>query len=196
MSDSRSDGSALSDGALLAASARGDRDAFAAIVDRHQARVMRFARTLTPDRQAAEDILQQTFLAAWRSAGQYRADATVSTWLLTIARNQAWRARVRRSREAIDETPVEELGLSAGWGQSDPERAAIREQERGWMMRAFARLDDEDRQILTLRDLEGLPGDDAAAVLGLGLAAMKSRLHRARLRLAIEVRKEMGHVAR
>ena len=61
---------------------------------------------------------------------------------------------------------------------------------------AGERLAAEDREILTLRDLEGLPGDETASMLGLTLPAMKSRLHRARLALAVEVREEMRHAAR
>lgn len=174
----------LDDARLLRLTASGDRDAFAAVVARHQASVFRLARILTRDQSSAEDVLQQTFLSAWQHAGQYRADASARTWLLTIARHAAQRYREKREREPIDATPLEELGIRAGWGGANPEALAIAAQDRDRVAAAFASLDDGDREILTLRDLEDVAGADVAECLGLSLSAMKSRLHRARLHLA------------
>ena len=109
---------------------------------------------------------------------------------------QATRLRQRQAREALDDTPVEDLGVQAGWGQSNPEGPAIRHERHTAIASALAALPAEDREILTLRDLEGTSGEEAAALLGVGLAAMKSRLHRARLRLAAELRKGGHDVAR
>jgi RNA polymerase sigma-70 factor (ECF subfamily) len=184
-----------SDADLVTRSARGDRDAFSALVERHQARVYRFARGLARDDHEAEDLLQQTFLGAWLGARLYRGDASVRTWLFTIARNAAFQARARRGREPVDEMPLEELGVAAGWGVGDPELLASRAQRRDLLAGALARLEPLDREVLTLRELEGLTGEETAASMGLGLAAMKSRLHRARLRLAAELRKGAGHAA-
>lgn len=177
----------------LRLTAGGDRDAFAAVVARHQDSVYRLARILTRNAAAAEDVLQQTFLSAWQSAHQFRADASVRTWLLTIARHAALRQRERRAREPIDDTPIEQLGARAGWGGPDPEALAIAAQDRIRVAAALATLTAEDREILTLRDMEDMPGDEAAALLELSVAAMKSRLHRARLRLAAALRMEAPH---
>jgi RNA polymerase sigma-70 factor (ECF subfamily) len=174
----------LDDIALLRLTAGGDRDAFAIVVARHQASVFRLARVLTRDAAAAEDVLQQTFLSAWQAASQFRGDASARTWLLTIARHAAQRHGEKRAREPIDDTPIDELGLRAGWGGPSPEALAIAAQDRDRVAAAFAQLDADDRDILTLRDLEDVSGPDAAASLGISLAAMKSRLHRARLKLA------------
>lgn len=187
---------APSDVDLLRASGAGDTEAFAVLVDRHQARAFRFALALTPTRQAAEDVLQQAMLSAWRSAAHFRADATVRTWLLTIVRNAAYHDCVRRRREPLDDRSLDDLGLDAGWGAPSQERALLDRERHDALARALDRLPDDDRAVVVLRDLEGLSGDDACAVLQLSLAAMKSRLHRARLRLAAEVRKEMSDVAR
>ena len=91
---------------------------------------------------------------------------------------------------------VDDLGLRAGWGGPSPEDAAMSSERAALFAAALGRLAEEDRAVLTLRDLEGLSGEETASVLGLSLAAMKSRLHRARLALAAEVREEMRHAAR
>lgn len=199
MSDAEID-SALTDDELVTRAASGDEAAFGELVTRHQSGVFRLARAMTGSHEAAEDVLQQTFLAAWQALAGFRREASVRTWLLTIARHAAWRHRQGVIRDAIDDTPVEELGLRAGWGDAGPEVLAMQSQGRERLAQALARLDAEDRAILTLRELEGLSGEETASLLGLGLAAMKSRLHRARLRLAAEMRgqpgKGEGHAAR
>lgn len=170
-----------------------DREAFDAQVAHHQASVFRLARLLTRSQDDAEDVLQQTFLSAWRHRAQFRGDASVRTWLLTIARNIALTMRTRQSREPRDTTPLEDLGIRAGWGGPNPEDLAILGERHQRLTAAFARLPAEDREILTLRDLEELSGDATAQLLGVSLPAMKSRLHRARLALAALVREESPH---
>ena len=196
MPDSHLDPGALTDAALLARAGAGDRRAFDLFVERHQASVFRFARTQVSRPDDGEDLLQQTFLSAWQAAGTFRGDGPARGWLFTITRHAATRLRQRQTREALDDTPVEDLGVQAGWGQSNPEGLAIRHERHTAIASALAALPAEDREILTLRDLEGTSGEEAAALLGVGLAAMKSRLHRARLRLAAELRKGGHDVAR
>ena len=140
---------------------------------------------------AAEDVLQETFLAAWRAAGSFEGRSAARTWLLTIARNQAWHHRERAARLPVDDgAELPELGEAAGWGAQSPEEGALRSERRALLARALAALAPEDREVLVLRDLEELTGEEAAAALGLSLAAVKSRLHRARQRLAAELRRD------
>lgn len=181
--------SVLTDEELLKRTAAGEREAFDELVVRHQAAVFRFARAATDGPAAAEDVLQETFLAAWRAAGTFQGRSAVRTWLLTIARNQAWHHRERAGRIPVDDVPLPELGEAAGWGDESPEAGAQRSQRRGRLARALEALEPDDREILVLRELEELTGEETAAALGIGLAAMKSRLHRARLRLAAELRR-------
>jgi RNA polymerase sigma-70 factor (ECF subfamily) len=115
---------------------------------------------------------------------------------LTIARNTALTARTRQSREPFDDTPLDDLGIRAGWGGPTPEDLAISGERHARLTTAFARLSADDREILTLRDLEELSGDATAQLLGVSLPAMKSRLHRARLALAAFVREEDIHAPR
>ena len=169
------------DPSLLRAAAAGDCDAFETFVGRHQASVYRLARAMTADADEAEDVLQETFLAAWKSAGSFRGSGSARAWILTIARNAVRRSRRRRAGEPAHFEPVDELGLRAGWGGEEPLLDTLA--RRDLLRRALDSLSPEDREVLVLRELEGLGGEEVAGMLGLSLAAMKSRLHRARLRL-------------
>lgn len=180
------------DADLLAATGDGDRAAFAVLVERYQRPIDTIARGIVHDRQYAEDVLQETFMAAFRAAKSYRGDAPVSSWLYAIARHAAYR-HVRRATEiAADSRTLEELGRAAGWGSEDVALAADRARERECLQSALGQLTPEERELLTLRDGLGLSGEEAAALLGITIAAMKSRLHRARLRITAALRGEPG----
>ncbi len=180
-----------SDAELLQSAAAGDRDGFAAIVERHRAAVWRLARGVCPTAELAEEAMQEAFVAAWRGAGSWSGRGSVRSWLLTLTRHAALRHIRRRSGEPARMEPLDELGVRAGWGREDsPETLAARLEERAVLVRALDRLGPLDREILIVRELEGLDGHDTATLLGLSLPAMKSRLHRARLRLLAELRKD------
>ncbi|MBL8803767.1 MAG: RNA polymerase sigma factor [Planctomycetes bacterium] len=182
----------VSDRELLQRSASGDRAAFDAFVERHGADVFRYARWVAGDETDAEDVLQQTFLDAWNAAGDARAENGARAWLVSIARRNALRVSSRRG--AAREQSLEELGELAGFGDPEhtPERVARAAEQRGLVEDALAALEPEEREILVLRDVEELPGASVAELLGLSLAAQKSRLHRARLRLAAQLRRHCG----
>ena len=176
----------------MARAAGGDRAAFAAIVDRHGARVFHLARALTRDDAAAEDVLQDTFLAAWRGAAGFRGDGHVASWLYAIARNAAHRRGRRADQVATDDRSLEALGAAAGWGQPDVAAAVTRSEDRAALDAALATLSDDDRAAIWLHHVLEESFDDTARVLGCSVAAVKSRLHRARLALAAALR-QGGH---
>lgn len=182
--------SGADDQQFLAAVALGDRAAFERFVERHQAAVFRYLRSAAAEEADAEDALQEAFVAAWRNAGSYRGGASARGWILTIARNALSRAHRRRSGQPTSFEEVEELGIQAGWGQEEDVLEGLARREL--LTRALAALAREDREILILRELEGFSGEEVAEMLGLSLAAMKSRLHRARLRLVAALR-EVAH---
>jgi RNA polymerase sigma-70 factor (ECF subfamily) len=146
------------------------------------------ATAVTGDQSTAEDVLQQTFLSAYRNADGFRGEAAARTWLLTIARNAAYRASAKRGREELVEEPLLKLGIEAGWGSDDPESLAIAAERKEMLRGALQSLSPDDQEVLILRDMEGLRGAEAARFLGIGERALKSRLHRARLRLAAALR--------
>ena len=187
MLDRQADASSISDRDLIARTAEGDRRAFAQLVERHAAAVLRLAEAVS-DPSTAEDAMQQTFLSAYQHAASFRGDASVRTWLLTIARNAARRLHGKTKREELVEEPLIQLGIEAGWGSDDPEAIAIASERKDALREAMSSLSAEDQEIIILRDLEGLRGPEAADVLGIGERAVKSRLHRARLRLAAALR--------
>lgn len=179
---------ATTDRELIARTAEGDRRAFEELVERHAAAVLRLAVAVTGDASAAEDAMQQTFLSVYRHASGFRGDASVRTWLFTIARNAAYRLQAKAEREEPVEEPLMQLGVDAGWGTEDPEAIAITAERKEALREAISALSPADQEVLILRDLEGLSGADAARILDVGERALKSRLHRARLRLAVALR--------
>ena len=174
---------------LVAGTAAGDRRAFEQLVARHAAAVFRLAKALTGDAAIAEDTMQQTFLSAYQSAPSFDGDTSVRIWLLTIARDAAHELDAKRGGDDNVEEPLLKLGLDAGWGSDDPEATAIAAEQEGILRKALATLSAEDQQALILRDVEGLRGTESAKILGIGEQALRSLLHRARLRLAGALRR-------
>jgi RNA polymerase sigma-70 factor (ECF subfamily) len=155
--------------------------------------MFRFAMAITSNPAAAEDAMQDAFLGAWRGAKSFRAEASVRNWLLTILRNAVYRQYRRRVDEPSESEPLPALGVAAGWGEDSPEALALRRESREILTRAMNQLAEADREVLLLRDIENLAGADVASILGLTIPAMKTRLHRARLRLAAKVRQVYEH---
>lgn len=174
---------------LIQRIARGDRAAFSVLVRRHGPALRRFARALAGE-AVADDVLQEAMLDAYRGAAGFRAESSVRGWLFTLARHRAFHHRAAEKRREAQGATLLELGLAAGFGR-DPERLAERAEEREAVRLALSRLPPEEREVLVLRDVEGLSGEEAASVLGLEVPAMKSRLHRARLRLMTALRETL-----
>lgn len=177
------------EGAWIRAAGCGDREAFARLVGATRAGVWRMLRTLTRDESAAEDALQETYVAVWRSAGTYRGDARGRAWLYGLARRHAARTWRRRAGEPADPVPLQELGAQAGWGRS-PEEVAAASEDRERLVRALAALSPQDRDVIVLIDLEGFTAPEVGEMLGATANAVRVRLHRAHLRLMATLREE------
>jgi RNA polymerase sigma-70 factor, ECF subfamily len=172
------------DTALLARAREGDVEALDALLRRYQPRIYRFGMKMCRDAHAAEDIVQETLLAMVRTLKGFRGESSVSTWLYTIARSFCIKMR-RRPRSA----PVAELSLEsdrpvAAVERADsapgPDRLVERHETRDALEAALASLSAPHREVLVLRDVEGLSAAEVAQVTGLSVDAVKSRLHRAR----------------
>ena len=165
---------------LLAQAALGDAEAFERFVGCHRDSVWRFLRSLTRDSAAAEDALQETFLAAWQGAAWFRGEGSAISWLLSIARHAVYRLYRTRVSEPEQLESLADLGEAAGWGANADALSELATRDE--VQRALGRLAMADRELLVLRELEGFSNEVCAAVLLIGLPALKSRLHRARLR--------------
>ncbi len=171
---------------LLGAARAGSGEALEALLERHEARLYRFARRLCRQREDAEDVLQESLLAAARGLSRFRGASSVSTWLYTIARSFCIKKR-RKSVFAPTEVSLDTEASVAARGVADPARRPDEALEafrlETALERAIAALDRPYREVLLLRDVEGLPAAEVARVTGLSVAAVKTRLHRARARL-------------
>jgi len=184
---------ARDDESLVASAAAGESAALEELVGRYQERVFRLARRLTGDPADAADVLQETFLAVCRHLGAFRGEARFSTWLYRVATNAALqqrRARSRRPAESLESflPRFEESGRHAALPEQLQTVCRIEEtlDRRTLAERAregIERLPEAYRAAFVLRDLEELPTAEVAAVLGLTSAAVRQRVHRARLML-------------
>lgn len=171
-----------SDTQLIARIAAGDRDALGMLVHRYWAPMFRYAEHATQSASVAEDALQDTFLAVLEHAHTFRGEGSARAWLYTLARN-AVRHRFRPRADAPhddDTETIESLGACAGFGGDFGFLAALEDREE--IEHALASLTRDDAEILALVDAQGLSIDEASETLSLSAAAVKSRLHRARLR--------------
>lgn len=176
--------SEISDEALLAACGVGDTAALGALFDRHHEAVFRLvSRLLYSEPSEIDDLVQTTFLEAWRSASRYRGHGAVKSYLFGIAANTVRRyvRGARRRREAIAEVPQPPAA-------SGPDAAVIRAQQVSRLREALEELPHDLRAAYVLCDLEDVPGVEAARVLGVRAGTLWRRLHEARraLRAAID----------
>jgi RNA polymerase sigma-70 factor (ECF subfamily) len=178
---------AASDEALLAGLGTGDRGASLAFVRRFQRRVFGLALTIVNDEGRAEDVAQEAFVRAWRSAPSYDARrGSVATWLLTITRNLAIDSlRVERARPA-DCTPIIDLTLVAPGPQPDDVVGLDDDVQR--VANAMSRLPAEQRRALVLAAMFGRTAREIGEMDGIPLGTAKTRIRTAVLRL----REELG----
>jgi RNA polymerase sigma-70 factor, ECF subfamily len=173
------------DAALVQAAQRGEADALEALITRYQPRVFRFSLKMCRNVDDAGDIVQETLLALARKIGAFRGDASVSTWLFAIARNACIRRRRRGKFAPSREESLEHLEAALRDRIADPaagpEQTALSHEIEQQVTLAIDALDAGQREVLVLRDVEGLSAPEVAEVLGIRVDAVKSRLHRARV---------------
>jgi RNA polymerase sigma-70 factor (ECF subfamily) len=168
---------------LLARAREGDVDAFAEFVRRYEQRVRNVLQRLLDDRRDVEEATQDSFVQAWRNLDRFRGDAAVFTWLYRIAVNEAL-ARLRRKQ--FPTTDVEKAQPAANLAE-EPHAAAESGELEDFLAERIRKLEPEYRAPLVLRDVIGLSNEEVAAVLDLSVAATKSRIHRARMRIREEL---------
>jgi len=178
MNHARSD-----DEALLERLAHGDTEAVPALYARFGRPLYAYAMGLVGDDGLAEEVVQDTFVAAWRGAVGFEGRSSAASWLFGIARRQA-RDRMRRPRlETEGEERLEEMSAKG----PGPEAAALASASRAELVDALERLSATDREVLVLAFAHELSGPEMAEVLAIPEGTVKSRLFNARRRLRAQL---------
>jgi RNA polymerase sigma-70 factor (ECF subfamily) len=181
------------EGELVARAQRGDRDAFSTLIVRHAPSVLSVAWRMVGDRTLADDIAQETFLAAFRALPGFRAEARFSTWLYRIAVNKC--RDIQRARAAHPELGrrVDEDGDPASEppGESvlhrTPEDLLLDRQRAQQMSQALRRLPPLYREAFVLRHVEGLSYEEMSDVLATDGSTLRMRVYKARKELSREL---------
>ena len=177
--------SELSDDDVLTRARDGDRDCYEVLMRRYNRRVYRVVRAILRDDSEVEDVMQETYLAAFCHLGGFESRSRFSTWLIRIAINRSLdRLRRKRRWEPFDPTSEHAAAHAIGHPHAvaapDPEQQAV-EREQGRLLEdAIEALPLHYRAAYVLRELEGLETADAAECLGIPAATVKTRVHRAR----------------
>jgi RNA polymerase sigma-70 factor (ECF subfamily) len=181
--------------AVLARARQGDSEAFRALVERHSRSVFRLAYRMTGNEQDAEDVVQESFLRAYRQLGRFESRANFGTWLYRIAANcsvDLMRAKQSRHDMSRGESLDEAVNLPAS-ASPDPERLAKSGEIHSRVAAALDGLSPLERAAFTLRHYEGRSIDEISKTLGLGASAAKHSVFRAvkKLRVALEPLRSM-----
>jgi RNA polymerase sigma-70 factor, ECF subfamily len=188
------------DAGLVARLRTNDPAAFETLVRTHSGRLLATARRMMPCEDDARDVLQEAFVAAFRSIHAFEGSARLSTWLHRIVVNAAlmrMRSKRRRREDSIDDLLPRFAEDGHFVDSVEPwddaaDTLLARAETRTQVRRAIDRLPDNYRAVLVLRDIEELDTEETAAVLGLGTAAVKTRLHRARHALRTLLERELS----
>ena len=180
------------DATTVALARDGDAEAFRALVDRHSRAVYRLAHRMTGNAQDAEDVVQDTFLKAYRQLGRFESRANFSTWLHRIAVNCSIDLiRARPHRESAHDAPdLEQFGAdeSVDAGRASPERLMLSTEVQDRVSTAMSSLSQMERAAFVLRHFEGRSIDEISQSLGLKTNATKHSIFRAvrKMRVALE----------
>ncbi|TXS20058.1 RNA polymerase sigma factor [Streptomyces sp. ms191] len=164
---------------LVKAAQDGDLSSLTTVVLESQPHVRRFALSLCASPQDAEDAAQEALIILYRKIGTLRASGALASWMFRIVRNECLRQVRLLVPRRVDRAPAEEEAPA----EPSAEEAVLHRQEVARIASAVGALPRDQRQVLVMRDIQGLPGRTVARALGLSDAAMKSRLHRARAAL-------------
>lgn len=191
MNDKETSSTEELDREIIERAQRGERDAVTQLFGDHLGTVHRFAMRMCRDEERARDIAQESLLTALKSLDTYRGEASFSTWLFTITRSHCGRLRRRAERETVSEDGdvVTETVTSE---EPLPDAQAAHGEVSGVLEKALDALDPTEREVVLLRDVEGVSTKEAADMLNISVAALKSRLHRARAALRMAVRDAIG----
>ncbi len=172
---------------LVERAARGDREAFGALVQRHQDRVFNLSYQVVRNREDALDVAQEAFVKAFASLSSFKGDASFTTWMHRIVVNLAIDCLRRRRRGDAtsydDRVAVPEEGDVGPAAPENPETTLGARQVRSLLSRGLEALPPTHRAVLVLREIEGLSYEEIARAVGCNLGTVMSRLFYARRKL-------------
>ncbi len=180
-----------------------DRDerAFRELIEAHRDRVYNISFRMLGSRAEAEDVAQEVFIAVFKTIETFRGDSKFSTWLYRVAVNHC-KNRIKylarrhdRDRDELDETTNGQhgaVGAIGGPGPRAPDHALEAQQMETLIQEAIAELDEEQRIVVVLRDVEDLSIEEICKITDLPDGTVKSRLHRARLVLRKKLQRHVG----
>ena len=181
--------------------ASGDRAAFELLMRRHNRRLYRLARATLRDDAEAEDALQDAYLSAYRSIGQFRGDAALSTWLSRLVLNECLN-RMRRQARRDNVVPMvnlpsdHELDAMSASNSDTPDKALVRVEMRALLERKLDELPEAFRTVFVLRCVEEMSVEETAQCLDIPEATVRSRHFRARSLLRESLAREIDFAER
>ena len=207
--------STLSDAAIITGLQQGDEKTFEYVVGRYSGSLLRVALTFVPSRAVAEEVVQETWLGVFEGIGRFEGRSSFQTWLFRILSNRAKTRGVRESRyepmglgqarEQEDGSSLEESlfiteGSEAGhwkvppteWEPDTPERALLSKECRETIEAAISALPSTQRQVITLRDVEGVSSEDICNILNISETNQRVLLHRARTKVRQTLQHYLG----
>ena len=192
---------------LLERLRQGDEAAFASLVDRHHGSLLRLAMAYVSDHSIAEEVVQETWIGVLEGLDRFEGRSSLKTWIFRILTNKAKTRGVRESRHvsfsplaaseenpeepAVDPTRFQTTGHWAGywvsypqpWDENTPEKLLLSQEGTTFLEQAIEALPGKLRQIIVMRDVEGLSSDEACNILGISETNQRVLLHRARSRV-------------
>jgi len=192
---------------LLERLRQGDEAAFASLVDRHHGALIRLAMAYVSDHSIAEEVVQETWIGVLEGLDRFEGRSSLKTWIFRILTNKAKTRGVRESRHvsfsplaaseenpeepAVDPTRFQTTGHWAGywvsypqpWDENTPEKLLLSQEGTTFLEQAIEALPPKLRQIIVMRDVEGLSSEEACNILGISETNQRVLLHRARSRV-------------
>jgi RNA polymerase sigma-70 factor (ECF subfamily) len=177
-----------------------DDTAFRAIMERHNRRLYRVARSILRNDSEAEDVVQEAYVNAFTHLDGFRGDSSLATWLSRITMNEAL-GRLRRERPTVEldaleagRTEAQIIPFPQSGASDDPERTMAQREILQLVERAADNLPEIFRIVFVTRVIEGMSAEETAELLGLRPETVKTRLHRARRLVREQLDKQIGPV--
>ena len=183
---------------------RGDVDAFRPLVERHQKKMLNIAYRMMGDYEAASEVVQDAFLHAYKAIRKFRGEARFSTWLcrivINLSKNRIRQMKTQSEREGVSlDAPIETEDGQVSQDPPSEEPSALEQMERKEVQTAVQMcinaLESDFREVLVLRDIQGLSYDEIGEILEIPGGTVKSRLFRARDALKEGLKKVFGELA-